>query len=110
MSSEEALREFLANPRLFLLPPQPRAPCKLSIQGPSYAGKTTLCRALANKYNAAVIQMDELIRPEMAKSKEMLVEKAKKTATEDTIEVVKSKFREKLEQDRGNDLFYLLFM
>ena len=54
MASEHCLQEFLANPRPFLLPPQPRAPCKMAVLGHSLAGKTTLACLLARKYNAKV--------------------------------------------------------
>jgi len=101
MHSEEALREFMANPRPFLLPPQPRAPCKLSVLGPAYSGKTTLCQVLAKKYNARVIQMDELIRPEMERSRQAMIERARAAAVEDASEAVRSKFRERLELEKG---------
>lgn len=101
MHSEESLKEFMTNPRPYLLPPQPRAPCKLSVLGTRYSGKSMLCGALAKKYNAQVIIMDELIKPEINKTREMMIEKAKKTATEETLETIKAKFRVKLEQEKG---------
>ena len=54
LSSGEAMEKFLKNPRPYLLPPQPRPPCKLSITGPPLSGKTTLAHLLAQKYNAKV--------------------------------------------------------
>jgi len=54
MSSEEAMVKFMKNPRPYLLPPQPRPPCKLIVTGPPLAGKTTLCHLLAQKYGAKV--------------------------------------------------------
>ncbi len=101
MHSEEALREFLANPRPYLLPPQPRAPCKLSIIGCSYSGKTTLCSMLAKKYNARVIQMDTLIKPEIDKAREAMIEKAKTIAMQNAIDSIKARFRERIEQEKG---------
>lgn len=46
--------KFLKNPRPYLMPPQPRPPCKLSVLGPPLGGKTTLCHLLAQKYGAKV--------------------------------------------------------
>ena len=101
MNSEESLREFLANPRPFILPPQPRAPCKLSVLGSRYTGKTTLCNLLAKKYNARVIDMDLLIQPEMNKSKELMIEKARANAVQQATALIKIRFKEKLEQEQG---------
>lgn len=102
MANEEALKEFLINPRPYLLPPQPRAPCKIAVMGNSFAGKTSLACLLARKYNAKVIQMDELIKGEMQKARDMLVEKAKANAVEDTKELIKNKFKDRIESERGN--------
>ena len=54
LSSEEAMGKFLKNPRPYLLPPQPRPPCKLVVTGQPLSGKTTLCQLLADKYGASV--------------------------------------------------------
>ena len=48
------MEKFLKNPRPYLLPPQPRPPCKLAVLGPPLSGKTTLCALLAQKYGAKV--------------------------------------------------------
>lgn len=54
LSSAEAMEKFLKNPRPYLLPPQPRPPCKISVLGAPYAGKTTFCHLLAQKYGSKV--------------------------------------------------------
>ena len=54
LSSAEALVQFTRNPRAYLLPPQPRIPCKVCVVGPPTSGKTSLARAVAEKYNATV--------------------------------------------------------
>lgn len=54
MSSEQNLQQFLKNPREFLRSPLPRVPCKISVIGPPYSGKTLLSNLLAKKYNAKV--------------------------------------------------------
>uniref|UniRef100_A0A8C4WHS0 Uncharacterized protein n=1 Tax=Gopherus evgoodei TaxID=1825980 RepID=A0A8C4WHS0_9SAUR len=53
-SSQEALREFMLNPRPYLLPPMPLPPCKVVVFGPPLSGKTTLCNWIANKYKGKV--------------------------------------------------------
>ena len=53
MSSAEALVQFTRNPRSFLLPPNPRIPCKICVVGPT-SGKSTLASLLAEKYNGVV--------------------------------------------------------
>lgn len=54
LSSAVALEKFLKNPRPYLLPPQPRPPCKISVLGPPLSGKTTLSHLVAQKYGAKV--------------------------------------------------------
>nr|CAD7413622.1 unnamed protein product [Timema poppensis] len=51
LSSEGSLEKFLRNPRPFLLPPNPRPPCKFAVVGPKYSGKTTLAHHLASMFN-----------------------------------------------------------
>ena len=54
LSSEEAMTRFLRNPRMFVMPPQPRPPCKIIVTGPQMSGKTTISNMLAQKYGAKV--------------------------------------------------------
>ena len=54
LSSLEAVMQFVHNPRAYLLPPQPRNPCKVCIIGPPTSGKTTLAGQLADYYKATV--------------------------------------------------------
>uniref|UniRef100_A0A8D0MM04 Nucleoside-diphosphate kinase n=1 Tax=Sus scrofa TaxID=9823 RepID=A0A8D0MM04_PIG len=54
LSSEEALKTFLSNPRPYLLPPMPAPPFKVFIVGPQSSGKTTLSNLLAKHYKGKV--------------------------------------------------------
>ncbi|ETE69947.1 Adenylate kinase domain-containing protein 1, partial [Ophiophagus hannah] len=54
LSTEEALKQFMLNPRSYLLPPMPLPPCKVLVVGPPFSGKTTLCELLANHYQGKV--------------------------------------------------------
>uniref|UniRef100_A0A8B9QFZ8 Uncharacterized protein n=1 Tax=Apteryx owenii TaxID=8824 RepID=A0A8B9QFZ8_APTOW len=51
LSSSEALKAFMLNPRPYLLPPMPLPPCKVLVFGPPLSGRTTICNLIANKYN-----------------------------------------------------------
>jgi adenylate/nucleoside-diphosphate kinase len=104
MADENSLKEFLKNPRSYLRLPQPRAPCKLSILGSNYSGKTTLSRLLAKKYNAKVIDVEFLIQPEVKRIREETIEKARIETTERTIDFIKSRFIKKLEE-KGRQFF-----
>ena len=106
MADEDALKDFLKNPRPYLRLPQPRAPCKLSVLGANYSGKTALCATLARKYNARVINMDTAIEPEIKKARQSTVEKARSEAIQQASEFLRVRFREKREQERSN--FFLL--
>ncbi len=54
LSSAEALSLFYKNPREFLLPPNPKVPCKICVLGPPSSGKSTLAALLAEHFNAMV--------------------------------------------------------
>ncbi|KFV82376.1 Adenylate kinase 9, partial [Struthio camelus australis] len=54
LSSSEALKAFMLNPRPYLLPPMPLPPCKVLVFGPPLSGRTTICNLIANKYNGKV--------------------------------------------------------
>uniref|UniRef100_A0A8C3LXR3 Adenylate kinase 9 n=1 Tax=Chrysolophus pictus TaxID=9089 RepID=A0A8C3LXR3_CHRPC len=54
LSSPEALKTFMLNPRPYLLPPMPMPPCKVLVFGPPVSGRTTICSLIANKYKGKV--------------------------------------------------------
>ncbi|NXK84611.1 KAD9 kinase, partial [Amazona guildingii] len=54
LSSLEALRAFMSNPRPYLLPPMPLPPCKVLVFGPPFSGRTTICNLIAHKYKGKV--------------------------------------------------------
>ncbi|NWS71434.1 KAD9 kinase, partial [Crotophaga sulcirostris] len=54
LSSPEALKTFMLNPRPYLLPPMPLPPCKVLVFGPPFSGRTTICNLIANKYKGKV--------------------------------------------------------
>ncbi|NXI24050.1 KAD9 kinase, partial [Sterrhoptilus dennistouni] len=54
LSSEEALKKFMLNPRPYLLPPMPASPCKVLVFGPPFSGRTTICDVIAHKYKGKV--------------------------------------------------------
>lgn len=116
LSSEEAYQKFVTNPRRYLLSPMPRAPCRVSIIGPPLAGKSTLCKLLAQHYNALVLDMNELVQPVLAKVEQERLEKVKEENTQIAIEKIKMKMDD--EQNLGtlslvdidNDYFTILFL
>ncbi|NWH93271.1 KAD9 kinase, partial [Aegithalos caudatus] len=54
MSSQEALKKFMLNPRPYLLPPMPVSPCKVFVFGPPFSGRTTICNVIAHNYKGKV--------------------------------------------------------
>ncbi|NXW85873.1 KAD9 kinase, partial [Alopecoenas beccarii] len=54
LSSPEALKTFMLNPRPYLLPPMPLPPCKVLVFGPPLSGRTTICNLIAHKYKGKV--------------------------------------------------------
>ncbi|KAH9524991.1 Adenylate kinase 9, partial [Bulinus truncatus] len=99
LSTEEALDKFMKNPRPYLLPPQPRPPCKLSVIGCPFSGKTTLCNLLAQRYGAKVFDINEISKATQEEEKRKYVEKVRKQTTEIAIQQVKAKLKERMEAE-----------
>ncbi|XP_076612348.1 adenylate kinase 9 isoform X2 [Chaetodon auriga] len=99
LSSQEAYQKFITNPRRYLLPPMPRPPCRVSIIGPPQAGKSTLCKLLAQHYNVLVLDMEVLVQPALAKVEQERLDKIKEETTQIAIEKIKMK----MEQDGGQN-------
>uniref|UniRef100_UPI00358FED88 adenylate kinase 9-like n=1 Tax=Myxine glutinosa TaxID=7769 RepID=UPI00358FED88 len=81
LSSEEAMKEFVCNPSIYLMPPQPRHPCKVLVCGPPSSGKSTLCHALGQMYNAQVVDVTSLLKQRLQEQ----IEKATQEAAEEAI-------------------------
>nr|XP_020863790.1 adenylate kinase 9 isoform X3 [Phascolarctos cinereus] len=88
LSSEEALKAFMKNPRPYLLPPMPIPPCKVFVYGPKSSGKTTLCNLIAAKYGGQVLDFEHLMEPHVEEAKKLFLEKSKTEATEAAIKSV----------------------
>uniref|UniRef100_A0A7N8XC24 Uncharacterized protein n=1 Tax=Mastacembelus armatus TaxID=205130 RepID=A0A7N8XC24_9TELE len=101
LSSQEAYQKFVTNPRRYLVPPMPRPPCRVSIIGPPQAGKTTLCRLLAQHYGALVLDMEELVQPVLAKVEQERLEKIREETTQVAIEKIKMKMEQDGVQNSG---------
>ncbi|NXG57115.1 KAD9 kinase, partial [Hemiprocne comata] len=54
LSSPQALKTFLLNPRPYLLPPMPLPPCKVLVFGPPFSGRTTICNLIAHNWKGEV--------------------------------------------------------
>uniref|UniRef100_A0A3Q1CXD4 Nucleoside-diphosphate kinase n=1 Tax=Amphiprion ocellaris TaxID=80972 RepID=A0A3Q1CXD4_AMPOC len=99
LSSQEAYHKFITNPRRYLLPPMPRAPCRVSVIGPPQAGKSTLCKLLAHHYNAAVLDMEEALQTALAKVEKERLDKIRNETTQVAIEKIKTKLEQDGEQN-----------
>ncbi|EFB22187.1 hypothetical protein PANDA_015231, partial [Ailuropoda melanoleuca] len=100
LSSEEALKTFLLNPRPYLLPPMPAPPFKVFIFGPQSSGKTTLCNLLAENYKGKVIDYAKLVQPRFDRALETLVRDTIAEATEAAIKAVREQLFVKLQAKR----------
>ncbi|XP_034755966.1 adenylate kinase 9 isoform X5 [Etheostoma cragini] len=99
LSSQEACQKFFTNPRRYLLPPMPRLPCRVSIIGPPQAGKSTLCKLLAQHYNALVLDMEVLVQPVLEKLEQERLDKIKEEITQVAIEKNKMKMEKDVSEN-----------
>uniref|UniRef100_A0A8D1LHV1 Adenylate kinase 9 n=1 Tax=Sus scrofa TaxID=9823 RepID=A0A8D1LHV1_PIG len=104
LSSEEALKTFLSNPRPYLLPPMPAPPFKVFIVGPQSSGKTTLSNLLAKHYKGKVVDYNKLVRPRFDKALEMLTKNTIAEATEAAIKTVKERLLTELQAKKQGEL------
>ncbi|XP_021245471.1 adenylate kinase 9 isoform X3 [Numida meleagris] len=102
LSSPEALKTFMLNPRPYLLPPMPMPPCKVLVFGPPVSGRTTICNLIANKYKGKVLDMAELIQSYVEESREKNIEQIRRDAIEKAITAVKNRLEvEKQSKEPG---------
>ncbi|XP_042667754.1 adenylate kinase 9 [Centrocercus urophasianus] len=94
LSSPEALKTFMLNPRPYLLPPMPMPPCKVLVFGPPVSGKTTICNLIASKYKGKVLDMAELIQSHVEELREKNIEQIRSDAIEKAVTAVKKRFEE----------------
>uniref|UniRef100_A0A8C0EWQ7 Adenylate kinase 9 n=1 Tax=Bubo bubo TaxID=30461 RepID=A0A8C0EWQ7_BUBBB len=104
LSSPEALKTFMLNPRPYLLPPMPLPPCKVLVFGPPFSGRTTICNLIAHKYKGEVLDMAKLIQPHMEESREANIEQVRRDTVEKAITAVKNRL-ELENQSRESDRF-----
>ncbi|XP_058275606.1 adenylate kinase 9 isoform X1 [Hirundo rustica] len=90
LSSEEALKKFMMNPRPYLLPPMPVSPCKVFVFGPPFSGRTTICNVIAHNYKGKVLDMGKLIQ-QYKETREKITEELRKDAVEKAIAAVKNR-------------------
>ncbi|KAL2306581.1 hypothetical protein Nmel_004510 [Mimus melanotis] len=90
LSSGEALKKFVLNPRPYLLPPMPACPCKVFVFGPPLSGRTTICNLIAHSYKGKVLDMDKLIQ-QYKESRKKPTEELQKDAVEKAIAAVKNR-------------------
>ncbi|XP_046606049.1 adenylate kinase 9-like, partial [Neodiprion virginianus] len=76
MSSPEAARTFVENPRPFLLPPNPKPVCKIFVYGQKQSGKTSLSEFLAQIYGGKLLDPQAIENREMDHRRNSLIRKA----------------------------------
>ncbi|XP_053155672.1 adenylate kinase 9 isoform X5 [Hemicordylus capensis] len=96
LSTEEALKAFMLNPRPYLLPPMPLPPCKVIVVGCQLSGKSALCKLIASHYTGKVLDMDILLQRHIEEARVVLIKRTRSEATETGI----AKVKEKLELER----------
>ncbi|NXC44701.1 KAD9 kinase, partial [Penelope pileata] len=102
LSSPEALKTFMLNPRPYLLPPMPMPPCKVLVFGPPLSGRTTICNLIADKYKGKVLDMSELIQSQMEETREKNIEQVRLDTIEKAIAEVKNRLElEKQSKEPG---------
>ncbi|XP_066586947.1 adenylate kinase 9-like, partial [Prorops nasuta] len=77
---------FLENPKTFLLPPNPKVPCRIAIFGPKLSGKTKICNQLADFFDAALIDVCQVEKKYVDECMKLKVNNTLLDITDDVIE------------------------
>ncbi|XP_074006927.1 adenylate kinase 9 [Numenius arquata] len=104
LSSPEALKAFMLNPRPYLLPPMPLPPCKVLVFGPPFSGRTTICNLIAHKYKGKVLDMAKLIQPHMEELREENIEQVRRDTVEEATTAVKNRLELEKQSSESGDL------
>ncbi|XP_009980594.1 PREDICTED: adenylate kinase 9-like, partial [Tauraco erythrolophus] len=104
LSSSEALKTFMLNPRPYLLPPMPLPPCKVLVFGPPFSGRTTICNLIAHKYKGKVLDVTKLIQPHIEESREENIEQVRRDAVEKAVTTVKNRLELENQSRESGDL------
>ncbi|XP_069707806.1 adenylate kinase 9 [Phaenicophaeus curvirostris] len=104
LSSPEALKTFMLNPRPYLLPPMPLPPCKVLVFGPPFSGRTTICNLIAHKYKGKVLDMAKLIQIHMKVLREENIVQVRRDTVDKAITAVKNKLELQLQSKESGDL------
>ena len=100
LSTMESANKFIANPRPYLLPPQPRPPCRFVITGMPLSGKSTLAELLARRYGSIVIDMKKIMSPKLEEERKKKEEEMMLQTVQAAVERVKSMRIEAIAQQR----------
>nr|XP_009932576.1 PREDICTED: adenylate kinase 9 [Opisthocomus hoazin] len=104
LSSPEALKTFMLNPRPYLLPPMPLPPCKVLVFGPPFSGRTTICNLIAHKYKGKVLDMAKLIQPLIEEIREENIEQVRRDTVQKAITAVKNRLELEKQSRESGDL------
>lgn len=87
LSSDDALKRFMANPRPYLMSPMPRPTCKIIVTGPKQSGRSTLARRLAFRFGGKLIDMEEVMKPITEEAQRENLEQLRRETTDQAIKV-----------------------
>lgn len=93
LSSQKALKKFIANPRRYLLPHIPHLPCKVSVISPPCSGKSTMTALLAEYYGAVVVDVETLMQRTIGTFTKDMLDKVRQDATLAGLEKVRNKMQ-----------------
>ncbi|KAI7799765.1 adenylate kinase 9 [Triplophysa rosa] len=91
LSSQDALQKFTTNPRLYLLPPMPHLPFRVSVIGPPCSGKSTMSALLAKHYGAVLVDVEALMERTLAMFRRDMLDKARHNATLAALDQVRAR-------------------
>ena len=100
LSSHEALKSFIRNPRPYLDPQgeQPKFPVRIALVGFQKSGCSTLSHLLADRYGAVCISLTELLREELDKKMTERLRKIKEEVETEMIEKLNNQIKREIEE------------
>lgn len=98
LSDEVAFKNFVRNPRPYLLPPFPRSMCKIMIIGPKASGKSAVAKCLGLLLNGKVLEAIVLQSDYVKRIEKEYLEKVRTDAINEAVQILSEKHQWEYEQ------------
>ncbi|GAU89148.1 hypothetical protein RvY_01732 [Ramazzottius varieornatus] len=88
--------KFIQNPRLYILPPNPKTPTRFVVMGPSGSARSTMAKKLAETFGSRIVDLQEVFNQVKREQTEELTLSTRARAIPQAMAMVRASLTEKL--------------